>query len=254
MSSINVWNPNSYDEKFNYVSQFGKGVVELLNPQKGEKILDLGSGTGDLSSEISKTGAIVTGMDVSNEMLSKAREKYPAIPFLYGDAASFKTNERFDAVFSNAVLHWMKNAENVVQSIEKALKSGGRFVAEFGGKGNIQTAIRGIGEVLQEYGVNVVTRNPWYFPSIGEYSTLLEENGLEVAFAHPFERPTQLPDGDQGFNHFLNTFAKDFFQDFSEDEKAVIYEKIKDKIREDLFKDGVWEMDYKRIRVLAIKK
>jgi trans-aconitate methyltransferase len=255
MSSVNVWNADLYDGKLNFVSSLGKGVVELLQPKRGEKILDLGCGTGDLSYEISKSGAIVTGSDLSREMIEKAREKYPQIPFIVEDGETFRTNEKYDAVFSNAALHWMKRAAKVVQSVELALHPEGRFVAEFGGQGNCQTLIQGIKEVLSdEYGMNVAEKNPWYFPSIGEYSTLLEQYGFKVIYAHLFDRPTPLTDGEKGLNHWLDSFADDFFLEFSEEEKTVIYGKIKNKIESDLYKDGTWALDYKRIRIVAIKK
>ncbi|MFZ7946176.1 class I SAM-dependent methyltransferase [Neobacillus sp. 19] len=255
MSSVNVWNADLYDNKLGFVANFGKGIVELLHPQKGERILDLGCGTGDLSCEISKSGAFVTGMDSSEEMIIKARDKYQQIPFIIDNGETFRTNEKYDAVFSNATLHWMKNAENVVESIGMALRDGGRLVAEFGGKGNVQTVIQGITEVLnQDYGINVENRNPWYFPSIGEYSTLLEQYGFKVSYAHHFSRPTPLPDGPKGLNHWLNGFADDFFPEFSEEERVVIYEKIKNKIQYNLFKNGIWVADYERIRIVAIKE
>jgi trans-aconitate methyltransferase len=255
MRSVNVWNADLYDDKLSFVSMFGKGVVELLQPQSGEKILDLGCGTGDLSYEISKSGAIVTGIDFSGEMLERAREKYPQISFIVEDGETFRTNEKYDAVFSNAALHWMKQAAKVVESVKLALHPGGRFVAEFGGQGNVQTVIRGITEVLsEEYGINVAERNPWYFPSIGEYSTLLEQSGFQVSFAHHFDRPTPLTGGEEGLNHWLASFANDFFPELSNEEKMVIYGKIKNQIQSDLYKDGIWEVDYKRIRMVAIKK
>jgi len=255
MSAVNAWNAKLYDDKFTYVSHYGKGVVELLEPKQGERILDLGCGTGDLSNEISKSGAIVTGMDASVEMINKAREKYSSILFMHDNGETFRTDEKYHAVFSNAALHWMKNAEQVVHSVEQALIPGGRFVAEFGGKGNVQTIIHGIEEVLkEEYGVDTDTRNPWYFPSIGEYSTLLEQNGFEVTFAHHFNRPTLLPDGEYGLYRFLDSFAKGFFPESLLEDKRIIYEKIKDQIQSKLFKEGIWEADYRRIRVIAIKQ
>jgi trans-aconitate methyltransferase len=255
VSSVNVWNAELYDDKLSFVSDFGKGVVELLHPQKGEEILDLGCGTGDLTYEISKSGAIVTGSDFSREMIEKACEKYPHIPFKVENGETFRTNKKYDAVFSNAALHWMKQADKVVESVGLALRSGGRFVAEFGGQGNVQTVIRGITEVLsQEYGLDVTERNPWYFPSIGEYSMLLEQHGFKVSYAHHFDRPTPLADGEKGLNHWLDSFADDFFPKFSREEKMIIYRKIKNKIQSDLYKDEIWVADYKRIRVVAIKE
>ncbi|WP_224773265.1 class I SAM-dependent methyltransferase [Metabacillus idriensis] len=255
MSSVNVWNADLYDDKLSFVSNFGKGVVELLQPQKGEKILDLGCVTGDLTYEIFNSGAIVKGIDFSREMIETARKKYPEIPFSDENGETFRTNEKYDAIFSNAALHWMKRADKVVESVELALRPGGRFVAEFGGQGNVQTVIRGIIEVLsEEYGMNVAKRNPWYFPSIGEYSTLLEQYGFKVSYAHHFDRPTPLTDGEKGLNHWLDSFADDFFPEFSKEEKMVIYEKIKDKIQSALYKNDIWVADYKRIRIVAIKK
>ncbi|MFC5467006.1 class I SAM-dependent methyltransferase [Lederbergia graminis] len=254
MSSVNEWNPDLYDDKMGYVSSFGKGVVELLQPTKGEKILDIGCGTGDLTYEISKSGANVTGMDFSKDMIEQAKKKYPGIQFLIGDAELFRTDTKYDAIFSNAALHWMKNAEKVVESINVTLRSGGRFVAEFGGRGNVQTLINGISEVLwEDYEIHAEERNPWYFPSIGEYSMLLENHGFHVIYAHHFERPTQLPDGENGIIHFLESFTGDFFQGFSPEEKHSMYAKVKHKIQPHLFKNGKWEVDYKRIRIVAIK-
>lgn len=254
MSAGQSWNASMYDDKFQYVSNYGMGNVELLQPARGERILDLGCGTGDLSYEIAKTGAIVIGMDYSVDMIRKAREKYPDIAFIVDDGESFRTKEQVDAVFSNAALHWMKNAEQVVQSVGLALRPGGRFVAEFGGKGNIQTVIRGIVEVLQEEcGIDTSERNPWYFPSIGEYSSLLEKNGFSVSYAQYFHRPTALPDGDVGLFHFLDSFAKSFFPAFTAEDKQNVYERIREKVRSDLYKDGVWYADYKRIRIAATK-
>lgn len=135
--SKQVWKAYDYDRQLSFVSAYGKGVAELLAPQPGERILDLGCGTGDLAYEISASGALVTGMDDSAEMMERAKSKYPELTFMTGDGQNFETETPYDAVFSNAALHWMKDAAGVVRSVYGALKPGGRFVAEFGGKGNI---------------------------------------------------------------------------------------------------------------------
>lgn len=119
MNASNVWKADLYDDKLHYVSRFGKSILGLLHSQKGERILDLGCGTGDLSYEISKSGALVTGMDSSDEMIAKAREKYPSIPFFIDDGETFRTNEKYDAVFSNAALHWWQNS--AVKGMSKRL-------------------------------------------------------------------------------------------------------------------------------------
>jgi trans-aconitate methyltransferase len=134
-SLMNVWNADIYDEKLSFVSELGKSLIEMLRPKQGEKILDLGCGTGELTNEIAKLGAEVVGMDASPDMIEKARKKYPYISFLVDRGETFRTQEHYDAIFSNAALHWMKQAESVVQSMALALREGGRLVAEFGGNG-----------------------------------------------------------------------------------------------------------------------
>ncbi|RUT43242.1 class I SAM-dependent methyltransferase [Paenibacillus anaericanus] len=254
MGSSHVWKPTLYDEKLGFVSKYGKGVVELLNAQQGEQILDLGCGTGDLSHEIAQSGAYVLGMDYSAQMIEQASNKYPENDFRVGNAEQFTLDQPVDSVFSNAALHWVKNASSVVASIWNALKPGGRFVAEFGGQGNCDTIVKSIYGVLGEYGVDAEGLNPWYFPSIGEYSSLLEQQGFRVTYAVHFDRPTLLQDGENGLLHWLSGLAADeFFQGFNATEKAFIFDKISHACRTSLFRDGAWYADYKRLRIVAIK-
>jgi trans-aconitate methyltransferase len=255
LGSVNVWNADVYDEKLSFVSELGKSLVEMLDPKQGEKILDLGCGTGDLTNEIAKMGAKVVGMDASPDMIEKARKKYPHLSFLVDNGESFRTQERYDAIFSNAALHWMKRAESVVQSMALALRGGGRLVAEFGGKGNVDAIVKTIEEVLfTNYGIDAKERNPWYFPSIGEYSNLLEKYGFRVMYASHFDRPTPLPDGDQGLDHWLDGFAGGFFAGLESSEKDLVYQQIKERLKAYLWKDNVWIADYKRIRIIAVKE
>nr|WP_205668618.1 class I SAM-dependent methyltransferase [Ammoniphilus sp. CFH 90114] len=254
MSSINTWKPDSYDNKLGFVSELGKGVVDLLHPKENERVLDLGCGTGDLSNEIAKRGASVVGIDMSPSMIEKAKTKYPEIEFYVRDAQNFSMEGRFDAVFSNAALHWMKNASQVVECVWNVLNNGGRFVVEFGGKGNVETIIKAMSHIFQnDYGINASERNPWFFPSIGEYSHLLEEKGFRVCFAQHFDRPTLLKDGKHGINHWLTNLCDDFFKDFTESEKILVYKKVTETVKKDLFHDGSFYADYKRIRIMAIK-
>jgi trans-aconitate methyltransferase len=252
--SINTWDSDLYDDKINFVSQLGKGVVDLLDPQKGEQILDLGCGTGDLTKEIANFGSIPLGIDLSESMIETAQKKFPLIQFSVENAINYRTQQKFDAVFSNAALHWMKQAPEVVESIWLALRPGGRFVAEFGGKGNVATIIQGIASVLSKKGISAAERNPWYYPSIAEYSTLLEKQGFRVTYAMHFDRPTPLNDGENGLKHWLDMFSDDFFYGFSSSEKSAIYEEIMVDLQTELYKDGTWFADYKRIRIMAIKE
>src|SRR5699024_1996794 len=168
LDGVNQWDATLYDDKHAYVAEYGKGVLELLYPQKGESIVDLGCGTGDLTKEIAESRANVIGIDASKQMLEKAADKYPYISFLQADANTFQLEAPCDAIFSNAVLHWIQTPEQVIESVYANLKHGGRFVAEFGGKGNIAILLAGILDVLtKEYHVEeqeVKERMPWYFP------------------------------------------------------------------------------------------
>jgi trans-aconitate 2-methyltransferase len=199
---VSDWDPGLYQDQHSFVWQFGASLISTLHPQPGEHVLDLGCGTGQLTSEIARSGATVTGLDYSADMLAQARKNYPDLTFVLGDAAAFDFPRPFDAIFSNAALHWVKDAEGAVRSIAKALRPGGRFVAEFGGRGNIasvQAALRAVlGRVADE-------QSPWYYPSIGEYTPLLERHGLEVRDASLFDRPTPL-EGEEGMENWLRMF------------------------------------------------
>jgi trans-aconitate methyltransferase len=158
------WNSDFYDRKLDYVSELGRGAVDLLAPKRGETILDLGCGTGDLAHEIAKSGASVIGIDLSAEMVAAARAKYPDIDFRVGDGENFSLEQPVDAVFSNAALHWMRRPERVIRCVWDALKPGGRFVAEFGGKGNVGTVVDAILRVLRrDFGIDAAERNPGIF-------------------------------------------------------------------------------------------
>lgn len=254
----NTWDANLYDNKMSYVADYGKDIVDLLKPIAGENIIDLGCGTGDLTNSISKSGANPVGFDASWDMLQAAADKYPHLSFQHADARTFKSSTAQDAVFSNAALHWIKSPQPVITSVYQSLKVGGRFVAEMGGKGNVHILIQGISEVLQkDYGlqeIEIRERIPWYFPSIAEYTALLEQAGFRVTFAQHFDRPTVLPDGEEGLNHWLASFSGDFFPEFFPAEKEDIYAKVKEQIRHAIFKENKWIADYKRLRVVAFKE
>lgn len=258
MKQNNKWNAQLYDDKMDFVADYGKDIVSLLDPEAGENIIDLGCGTGDLTSNIAQSGANVVGLDASLDMLEEASRKYPQLTFQQADARNFNFSPLQDAVFSNAALHWIKTPEPVISSVYQNLKPGGRFVAELGGKGNVHSLIQGLIEVLEnEYQVNTRDahqRIPWYFPSIGEYTALLESTGFRVTFAQHFDRPTVLPDEENGLNHWLASFSGDFFPEFSNEDRENIYEKVKKKVRYPLFNGKEWVADYKRLRIVALKE
>ena len=254
MAPVSYWDAQLYDSHHSFVSNLAVDLLELLDPRIGEHILDLGCGTGNLSYKITNTGAEVIGIDKASTMIKKANKTYPGLNFLVIDGANLVWKEQFDAVFSNAVLHWIKQPEKVISGVCQALKPGGRFVAEFVGKGNIDTIITAIDQALDAAGYpKNKTLNPWYFPSISEYGMLLETQGFELKLATLVERPTPLTDGDKGLNNWLRMFAGEFFQGIPASEQIHIMNDIESRLRPKLFKNGTWIADYKRIRIVANK-
>jgi trans-aconitate 2-methyltransferase len=181
-------------------------------------------------------------------MIGQARQNYPQIEFVLAGATSFRFEEPFDAVFSNAALHWVKNGEAAVTSIARALRPGGRFVAEFGGKGNIASIM----EALKlAFGADAEKRCPWWYPSIGEYAPMLERHGLEVRQASLFDRPTPV-EGENGMEDWIEMFCGSYFQDLAPDRAKQKIDEMVSYLRPKLYRDGVWTLDYRRLRVIAV--
>ena len=248
------WNPQLYDSKHDFVFQFGEDIVNLLKPQKDESILDIGCGTGDLTKKISNSCKKVIGIDNSQLMIQTALEKFPEIEFILSDATNFELNTTFDAVFSNAVLHWIPNAENTIQQINRHLKIDGRFVAEFGGKGCVNKIIGTLTAILDTLDINYPKiSNVLYYPSIGEYANILEKNGFEVNYAVLFDRPTELKDGYKGLENFIEMFFNWLFYNTSDEMKAQIIKLAIEHLKPELFNGESWIADYRRIRIVAQK-
>ena len=248
-SQAGEWDAARYQDQHSFVWRYGAELLELLAPQPGERILDLGCGTGQLTAEIAQRGARVTGLDNSEEMLAQARRNYPELAFVSGDAASFAFPEPFDAVFSNAVLHWVKNADGAIAAIARALRPGGRFVAEFGGKGNTAAVLPALCTVL---GPGAEQRLPWYYPSIGEYAPILERHGLEVRQAALFDRPTPL-EGENGLEQWLRMFGQWFLGQLSPPHADAIIQELVEILRPSLYQHGIWTVDYRRLRCVAVR-
>jgi len=246
-----TWNAELYDQKHSFVFEYGKDIVSLLAPQVGERILDLGCGTGHLTQQIGQAGAQVTGIDASASMIATAKQTYPALDFVVADATQFSFAEPFDAVFSNAVLHWIPDADGVAERIAQALKPGGRFVAEFGGQGNIQTIVDAASAVIHEK-LQIETAHGWYYPSIGEYAAVLERHGLEVRSAALFDRLTGL-EGERGMHNWLDMFGARMLREVPPERTAGIVDALVERLKPALYRDGVWYADYRRLRVVAVK-
>ncbi|MDZ7962732.1 MAG: methyltransferase domain-containing protein [Aulosira sp. DedQUE10] len=257
----NDWNTALYQDKHAFVWQYGEDLLKLLNPQPGESILDLGCGTGQLTEKISQAGAEVWGIDRAPAMIEKARQNYPHLRFDVADATNFQVEQPVDAVFSNAVLHWVKQADLAIASIHQALKLEGRFVAEFGGQGNTQAIITALYSAMEAIPTvscaNAIpqpqTLNPWYYPSIAGYATLLEQQGFEVIYANLYPRPTPLADKEAGLANWIKMFGSAFFVGMSAEQQAQVIQHVEDSLRPTLYQEGTWIADYRRIRILAIK-
>lgn len=245
------WNPNLYDQNHDFVWQMGAGVVDLLKPQAGEQILDLGCGTGHLTAQIAATGAQVVGFDSSGEMLEKARHNFPDLDFRQADARDFDFAGRFDAVFSNATLHWIHEPTRVIERVYHHLQPGGRFVAEFGGKGNVAALETALGDAARSLGLPAFGDFN-YFPRLGEYAALLETGGLEVRFATLFDRPTPL-DGPHGARNWLIQFRGAYLDTLQVAERAAVLDEAEERLRPILSQNGGWFADYRRLRFAAFK-
>jgi len=186
-------------------------------------------------------------------MIEMARATYPELEFHIADARNFSFTDPFDAIFSNATLHWVQPAESVVRCISTSLKTGGRFVAEFGGKGNIATIIAAVQQSFRELAHSEVDFG-WYFPSIGEYASLLEQYGLAVRSAILFERPTPLEDGEKGLRTWFHMFGDRVFHHLPHDVREQVLERTEEKARPHLFQGKQWFADYVRLRIVAFKE
>ena len=247
------WDAALYDRAFDVIPRFGEAVVDLLAPRPGLRVLDLGCGTGRLTAMIAAAGAEVTGMDGDAAMVAQARQNHPAIPFVVGRGQDFVLAEPVDAVFSNAALHWMSPPEAVAASIYRALKPGGRLVAEMGGRGNVATLIAALEQVLREQGVERPERfSPWYFPSIPEYAALLERTGFEVQYMYLFDRPTPF-EGEEGMANWVAMFGAAWLAPLPVERRPRAAQRVVELTRPALYRDGGWVADYRRLRLVAVK-
>jgi trans-aconitate methyltransferase len=247
--TASAWDASRYQDQHSFVWRYGASLLELLHPQPAERILDVGCGTGQLTAEIARAGAHVVGLDNSADMLRDAGKNYPDLTFVLGNASAFDFAEPFDAVFSNAALHWVKDADGAAASIARALRPGGRFVAEFGGKRNIASVQAALRAIL---GPSADLQSPWYYPSIGEYSAVLERHGLEVRSANLFDRPTAL-EGADGMDHWLRMFTPAYLRQFPADRADEVVRQLVEHLAPALYRDGVWTVDYRRLRVVAVR-
>lgn len=241
-----AWQPEDYATNARFVADLAGAVVEWLNPKPNERILDLGCGDGALTLQLVDAGAQVIGVDASERFVSAAQEAGIDARLMNGEDLQF--DQEFDAVFSNAALHWMTRPGHVIDGVARALRPGGRFVAEFGGFGNVAAIATALRAVAVRRGGDDSLTAPWFFPSPAEYSALLSARGFAVDQIGLFPRPTPLK---TGMGPWLKTFRMPFFEQFGDEADAVVQEVV------DLLKpalcdaQGNWMADYMRLRVEA---
>lgn len=243
------WDPQQYARHARFVSDLGMPIVDLLAPQPGERILDLGCGDGALTRKLAALGCDMLGVDSSPEMIQAAQALGLEAHVVSGHALTFR--HEFDAVFSNAALHWMRPPEAVIAGVWQALKPGGRFVAECGGAGNIATVMAALEAALATRGIDAEPCNPWFFPRAEDYQSLLEQQGFLVHTMTLFARPTPLP-GDM--TEWLAIFAATYIAAVPKADQPAFVHEVRERCRPRLCDAaGQWTADYVRLRFAASK-
>ena len=249
MSVSQHWEKEKYEKNARFVSDYGEELIEWLNPQKNEYILDLGCGDGVLTKKISEYGCKVLGLDGSQKFIEAAGKL--GIDAVQGDAQNMNFENEFDAIFSNAALHWMTDYDGVLKSVSKALKKSGRFVVEMGCKGNVETIENAIFEIAEKH--NLKAKKCWFFPTPEEEKELLGRYGLKVKRMTSFSRPTLLPTGIKGW---LQTFSAPAFVNIPKEMHEKLIDEIAEKVENELEKNenGQILADYVRLRFEAVKE
>lgn len=243
------WDPDRYARVARFVADLGMPVVELLAPRPGERILDLGCGDGALTAKLAEMGASVVGVDGSVEQVAAARRL--GLDARVADGEKLHLPPAFDAVFSNAALHWMKNPDAVIAGVWRALRPGGRFVGEMGGNGNVATIRTALAAALARRGIAAEPLSPWYFPTPEDYSSRLQSAGFAIRRIELFQRPTPLP---TALGDWLDTFAEAFLKAVPLAERSAVKREVEAAAAPVLRQaDGSWQADYVRLRFAAVK-
>ena len=250
-SSSQSWSAAGYAANAHFVPALGQPVLDSLQPQPGERILDLGCGDGILTEKLVALGAKVVGVDNSPDMIAAARLR--GIDARTMDARSLTFESEFDAVFSNAALHWVKDDPDApVAGAFRALVPGGRFVGELGGHGCVSAITVALMAALERRGIpDAVSWIPWYFPTVDEYETRLRRAGFVPQSVQLIPRPTPLPTGMRGW---LETFANPFCAPLAENPRNDFLDEVTSLLKPVLCdSQGRWTADYMRLRFAAIK-
>jgi SAM-dependent methyltransferase len=245
-----TWDPERYARNARFVADLGAPVVELLAPREGERILDLGCGDGVLTAKLAAMGCDVIGVDASPPQVEAARKL--AVDARVMDCENLAFANEFDAVFSNAALHWMRHPDKVIAGVYHALRPQGRFVAEFGGHGCVAKMKTALVEALNRRGIDGEAAIPWFFPTVEDYSQRLTTAGFTINYIALIPRPTPLPGDVTGW---LETFAESFTSTLPPADRPAYIAEVQEALRPQLCDaEGKWTADYVRLRFSAKKQ
>lgn len=243
------WDSDRYAREAGFVATLGEPLIGLLAPKPHERVLDLGCGDGALTEKLVPFGCQITALDSSRNQIAAVIRR--GLDGHVIDAHALPYTEEFDAILSNAALHWMTDHGKVLAGVARALKPKGRFVAEMGGAGNVARIVKRIDALLRAEGVDSDSVNPWYFPTANEYRERLEGHGFSIKSMQHFERPTKI---EVDIAAWLEIFATSFFAAFEPWRKTKLLARLRDELRSDLCdSDGNWTIDYVRLRFVAVK-
>ena len=243
-----TWDAKGYSERFSFVHEYGESVMDLLTVKSGARVVDLGCGNGALTAKLADRGYRVTGIDASGEMIARARAAHPELAFRCEDALSFSLDEPADAIFSNAVFHWIDKDKQdaLIANVARNIAVGGELVCEFGGFGCGEAVHSALERCFEERGL--AYPRVFFFPTVGQYAPMLERHGLRVEFAALFDRPTPQKSAD-GLTDWIEMFIKKPFEGMAPRMKAEIVDEVNAMLRDKLCVNGVWVIDYVRIRL-----
>lgn len=246
------WNSEKYTEDFDFVHKYGESVMDLMGVEDKSFVVDLGCGNGALTKKLSERGFEVLGIDPSIDMINIAKNAHKDLNFKLDDALEFKLSKKADAIFSNAVMHWIdaENQEKAIENIASQLKIGGEFVCEFGGKGCAELVHSALEKSFNKRGL--IYPRVFYFPTIGQYSPLLEKYGLRVEYAVLFDRPTPQKT-ENGLEDWVKMFVRKPFENIDSDTEKEIIEEVVIDLKDELYIKDTWFIDYVRIRIKARK-
>lgn len=243
------WNSALYDKKHDFVAEYGKGLLEFVPKNDGQAILDLGCGTGVLTVQLADLCNKIVGVDSSQSMIDKAKERFGNIEFMVCDALALPFENEFDVVFSNAVFHWISDHDALLKNIYKVLKPQGLLVCEFGANGNIATIENAFAKACNSLGYGYEPK--FNFPTVEDFGKLLESNGFKINRIYDYDRPTVLKDGEQGLANWMKQFFASELAVMPGHMQVMVFEQVEELTRGILWNGEEWVADYRRLRAIA---